>query len=775
MSDHEEAMREIRALRERIGALGAAVLRVNATLNLDTVLREVVDAARALTGARYGLVATTDEAGGILGDAYFSGLSPEQQRAHEAWPDGPRLFEHLVELPGPLRADDFAAYVRGLGIEPLPAFSRSFLGTPMRHRDAYVGHFFLSNKAAHEPFTDDDEEALLLFAAQAATAIANARAHRAERRARAHLEALVETSPVGVVVADAASGRPVSLNREARRIMRLLGTTGGDPQEFMKMVSFRRADGREAALGDMPVAARFGSGETVRAEEIELSAPDGRSVRALVNGSPVRAEDGTVASAVITIQDLAPLEEVERMRTEFLALVGHELRQPLSAIKGSADTMLEENLDPAEMREFHRIIAEQAGQMRRLVGDLLDAGRIEAGTLSVTPAASDAADLLEHARTAFAAGGGRHDVVVDLPVGLPPVLADRRRVAQVLDNLLANAARHAPESTPIRLAAAREGAHVAVSVVDEGRGIAAESLPRVFAKHAPGRPGGGHGLGLAICKGLVEAHGGRIRADSSGPGRGSTFTFTLPAAGDAAAPTAPNGPRAAPASVEAPRVLVVDDEPRALRFVRNALAAAGYAPLVTGAADDLSSLLRAEQPRLVLLDLMLPGADGIELMRRVPELSDVPVIFISGYGRDETVARALDAGAVDYLVKPFSATELVARVRAALRRHEEPEPFALGDLAIDYGRRRVTISGEAVDLTATEYELLRELSLAAGRPVTHETLLRRLWPDRKDVRPNLVRNFMRNLRRKLGDEAANPTWIFSERGVGYRMPEPPGR
>ena len=775
MNDYEEAMREIRALRERVEALGAAVLRVNASLDLDTVLREVVEAARVLTGAGVGMVATTDETGGVFGDAYFSGYSPEEQRELEAWPDAARLFAHLVEQPGPLRFADFPAYVRSLGMEPPPTFRTTLQGAPLRHRGVNAGHFLLAGKAGGEPFTDADEEVLVLFAAQAATAIANARAHRAERRARAHLEALVETSPVGVAVVDAASGRTVSLNREARRIMRLLGTTSGDPQEFIESVSFRRADGRAVSLGDMTVAERFGSGETVRAEEIELSTPDGRSVRALVNRSPVHAEDGTVATAVITIQDLAPLEEVERMRTEFLALVGHELRQPLSSIKGSADTMLEEHLDPAEVREFTRIIAEQAGQMRRLVGDLLDAGRVEAGTLSVTPEPADVGELLERARTAFAAGGGRHEVLVDLPVGLPAVLADRRRVAQVIDNLLTNAARHAPESTPIRLAAAREDAHVAVAVVDEGRGIAAETLQQVFAKHAPGRPGGGHGLGLAICKGLVEAHGGRIRADSPGPGRGSTFTFTLPAAGDAASAAARPASDRSAAEAAGARVLVVDDDPRMLRFVRDALSAAGYAPVVTGAPEELSDILRTERPRLVLLDLVLPGVDGIELMERVPELADVPVIFISGYGRDETVARALDAGAEDYLVKPFSPTELVARVRTALRRHDEPEPFTLGALAIDYGRRRVTVAGEAVELTATEYELLRQLSLAAGRPVSHETLLRRLWPDRKDAEPNLVRNFMRNLRRRLGDDAANPTWIFNERGVGYRMPEPPAR
>ena len=197
----------------------------------------------------------------------------------------------------------------------------------------------------------------------------------------------------------------------------------------------------------------------------------------------------------------------------------------------------------------------------------------------------------------------------------------------------------------------------------------------------------GHGLGLAICKGLVEAHGDRIRAESPGPGLGTTVTFTLPAAG-APDPLAA-APPAATQSGEPLRILAVDDDPRMLRLVRDALAAAGYAPLVTGETGELTQIIRSERPRLVLLDLILPGQDGIELMAELPELSDLPVIFISAYGRDETVARALEAGAADYIVKPFSPTELVARVRAALRRHEEPEPFVLGELSIDYHRRRV--------------------------------------------------------------------------------------
>ena len=240
----------------------------------------------------------------------------------------------------------------------------------------------------------------------------------------------------------------------------------------------------------------------------------------------------------------------------------------------------------------------------------------------------------------------------------------------------------------------------------------------------------------------------------------------------AGAPSAAPGRSAPRQGREPDRILMVDDDPQTLRHVRDTLAEAGYDPLVTGDHGELAQIIRAEKPRLVLLDLILPGTDGIELMERVPELAELPVIFISGYGRDETIARALEAGAADYIVKPFSPTELAARIRAVLRRSADPEPFVLGDLAIDYDRRRVSVAGRNVELTATEYERLRVLSLNAGRVSTYETLLDRVWEGRNNGDTKVVRAFVKQLRRKLGDDAASPAWIFNERGVGYRMARP---
>ena len=187
----------------------------------------------------------------------------------------------------------------------------------------------------------------------------------------------------------------------------------------------------------------------------------------------------------------------------------------------------------------------------------------------------------------------------------------------------------------------------------------------------------------------------------------------------------------------------------------------------------MSRLIQVKQPRLVLLDLMLPGTDGFEMMDQVPGMADLPVIFISGDKGDEMVARALEMGAADYIVKPFSKSELTARVQAALRRRRRSSnSFRLGDLDIHYEDRQVTVVGRPVPLTVTEYELLRVLSVNAGRILTYDSLLRQVW-NRRDLGDHrIVHAFVKRLRRKLGDDAARPTYIFTERRVGYRMPKP---
>ena len=791
---HEPMPENEAALRERLARLSEASLRINKSLNFSAVLQGVIDEARALTGARYGVMTLLDGAGRVQ-DFLSSGMSGEEAERLWQTQEGWEIFERLGGLPEPLRIPDLVGYVRSLGFAgfrlPLPVESASpFLASHMFHGSGRMGDIFLAGREDGREFSREDEQTLVMFASQAALVIANARRHREERRARADLETLIDTSPVGVVVFDALTGAPKSLNREAQRMADSLRDSGQTPEMLLDVITCIRADGREVSLREFPVAELLSTSERVRAEEIVLQVPDGRSVSALLNATPILSDEGAVESVVVTLQDMADVEETERLRAEFLAMVSHELRAPLTSIKGSASTVLESttDLDPAVVRQFFRIIGEQADHMHGLVSDLLDVTRIETGTLAVGPEPAEATVLVERARSAFTSAGGRNNLAIDVEPGLPLVMADRRRIVQVLGNLLTNAARHSPESSVITVTAVREDVHVAFSVADEGRGIPAESLPRLFRKFSGAQSeerGGDTGLGLVICRGIVEAHGGRIWAESDGLGLGARFTFTLPTVaetgGGTAGPSSTRSPRRGQGETgERVRVLAVDDDPKDLRYVQDALIHSGYAPTVTGDPEEALRLLEEEQPQLVLLDLMLPGTDGIKLMREMLNTADVPVIFLSAYGRDELIAGAFDMGAADYVVKPFSPTELTARIAAALRRREvsDPsEPYVLGDLTIDYRERRVTLAGQPVHLLPMEYRMLAELSAGAGRVLTYEHLLDQVWRERSgdDLRP--MRTIVRKLRLKLGDDAGNPAYIFTEARVGYRMPkgEVPGQ
>ena len=785
MSQVEELQQEVETLRDRLARLSQASRRINDSLDFESVLQGVLDSARSLTNAKYGVITLFNQEGEIQ-DFLASGMTSDESRQMWGWQEGFGLFDYLGKLQEPLRLKDFHSHTRALGlpdfqppmavISPLP-----FLAAPIHNHGENVGNFFLGEKEkGNTYFTSDDEETLVMFAAQAGLVISNARRYQDEQEARARLETLIDTSPFGVVVLNASTGALVSYNREAARIIQSLRPPDTSIQQLLNLITFRRANGREISLQDFSVAQALRAGETVRAEEIEIRVPGGNSIRTLINATPIQMDHGEeVESFVVTLQDLAALDEIERLRSEFSATMSHELRVPLASIKGSAATVLTApaTFGPSEMVQFFRIIDRQADHMSALINDLLDVAHIDAGTLSIFPEPVAVTELVENARSTFLSGGENNSLHIELQPDLPLVMGDSRRIAQVLDNLLSNAAKHSPEISAIRISAVRQGVHVAMSVTDDGAGLTAQTLSRIFKKGPAGGGEPGPGLGLAICKGIIEAHGGRIWAQSDGPGKGAIFTFTLPAAAEEAplgatttqAITSPSQPHR---GGDRNRILVVDDDPKSLRYVRDILSKSGYEPIVTADPKEALRIVEEKKPRLVLLDLMLPGNSGIELMTDIFFVDKVPVVFLSAYGQEDVVAKAFDMGAADYVVKPFSKTELLARIRAALRNQDvfpPNTPYMCKDLTVDYTERTVTLAGRPLRLTALEFSLLSHLSANAGRTLTYQYLMQRLWGqlEAHDLRP--LRTAVKTLRRKLGDDTARPTYIFTEPRVGYSM------
>jgi two-component system KDP operon response regulator KdpE len=220
------------------------------------------------------------------------------------------------------------------------------------------------------------------------------------------------------------------------------------------------------------------------------------------------------------------------------------------------------------------------------------------------------------------------------------------------------------------------------------------------------------------------------------------------------------------------RVLVVDDEPQIRRALRTSLEAHGYEVQAVGTGEEAVVGAAETGPELILLDLGLPDVDGTEVIRRVRGFSEVPIIVLSVRDQQHDKVAALDAGADDYVTKPFAMEELLARARAAMRRAQPGEPPApamtYGDLTVDVGRRLVTLDGDQLRLTPTEYQLLEAFVTNPGKLLTHQWLLRRVWGQGYGTETTYLRTYVRALRKKLGDDAQAPQLIVTEPGVGYR-------
>ena len=226
---------------------------------------------------------------------------------------------------------------------------------------------------------------------------------------------------------------------------------------------------------------------------------------------------------------------------------------------------------------------------------------------------------------------------------------------------------------------------------------------------------------------------------------------------------------------DGPRVLVVDDEPQIVRGLRVVLRNAGFAVDAARSKEEALDAVSHRPPDAVLLDLVLPDGSGVDVCRQVREWSQVPIVVVSAVGDEREKVRALDAGADDYVTKPFGSQELAARLRAVLRRAADTSgapAIEIGDLVVDVADRRVRRGGENVHLTPIEFDLLRVLALNRGRLVTHKQLLQEVWGPSYASETHYLRVHVANIRHKLELDPARPRYVITEPGVGYRLVEP---
>jgi PAS domain S-box-containing protein len=375
------------------------------------------------------------------------------------------------------------------------------------------------------------------------------------------------------------------------------------------------------------------------------------------------------------------LRDAHRRKDEFLAMLSHELRNPLAPISSAAQLLKHVRLDDARLRETSDIIIRQTAHITGLVDDLIDVSRVTRGLISTDRQPHDMkrmiGDAVEQVRPLIDAR--RHRLAVMLPPGPAYVMGDHKRVVQVLTNLLNNAAKYTPDGGNIILTLALDGESVLLSVRDDGIGMGADLLPRVFDLFTQGersadRAQGGLGVGLAVGRSLVELHGGQVDAASDGPGKGSVLTVRLPLLAGDTAPAARAAPQ--PALPQRPlRVLVVDDNPDAALMLSMLLEASGYDVLTeNGPHAGLASAAR-HAPDVCILDIGLPEMDGYQLARAIRAqggMQGATLIAVTGYGQEQDRRLALEAGFDHHLVKPVDSAELAALLLARAARAPEP-------------------------------------------------------------------------------------------------------
>lgn len=515
-----------------------------------------------------------------------------------------------------------------------------------------------------------------------------------------------------------------------------------------------------------------------------------------VRSFPVRDEPGDLLGWGMLLDDVTLERASEKVKAEALALAAHELKTPLAVIKGAATTLLahSQRWDPEAQREMLQLIDEQCNQLHELVNGLLDVWRLDAGLLPINPSLIRLPDVLEPLVELWQKLAPRHHVRLNLSADLPPLMADRSRLEQVLNHVLDNAVKYSAGGEIAIEAAADEG-KVEISIADQGRGLAQDHLERIFdrfyrvlqeGEHIPGS-----GMGLAVARAVVQAHGGNIWANSPGPGKGAVFHIALPLSAQrpaaASASVRPSsGPLAAPAeSIRSNRVhnrqtiLIVDTDPGLVRYVRANCEAQHYRVFSAADGGQAFQLIEREEPDLVVLDAGMPGMDGFDVLTRLREFSAVPVIMLSAKREEDECVRALDLGAVDYLGKPFGMPELLARVRVALRQRGQPAQrdaqstlFSAGDLTIDFAQRQVRMAGREVQLSRTEYKLLTVLAQHAGMVLTHELLLEKVWGPGYNREMDFIWVYVRRVRRKIEPDPSQPQYILTVPGVGYKLARP---
>jgi PAS domain S-box-containing protein len=505
------------------------------------------------------------------------------------------------------------------------------------------------------------------------------------------------------VIATDTHGRVVFMNRMAER---LTGAQAEDSRGRAYHQIFRILDEETGRVVDNPIRRVLAEGAGgVRGAHSMLLALDGSRRPVEETGAPIHNRAGAVIGVVLVFRDVTDqrridterqatqaererlleaeraargeAERASRVKDEFVAMVSHELRTPLNAILGWTEILMQGRADADLVERGLDVIARNTRIQAQLVADLLDVSRIAAGKLRLEIGTVDLRPIIEAAIETVQAEAARKRIEIrsSIPADRTRLTGDPARLQQIVWNLLSNAVKFTPEGGRVDVGLVRSDGAAHLTVRDTGVGIQPEYLPHIFdrfhqADRSITRRFGGLGLGLAIVKHLVELHGGDVRAESVGEGRGSTFTLTLPlesapaVTSSAAEPAAPR--TLGHVSLDGLHVLVVEDEPDTREFLQHLLEHHGAAVTSAGSADEALARFGAIEPAVIISDIGLPELDGYEMLREMQRVRQnapmPPAIALTAYARPEDRARALAAGFQRHLAKPIEPADLLNAV-----------------------------------------------------------------------------------------------------------------
>ena len=508
-------------------------------------------------------------------------------------------------------------------------------------------------------------------------------AEDALRQSEARLWAILDHLSVGVGLVD-REGRLV-LSNSTMRNFAPQRIPSRDPDRIDRW----RINGGAVPSGGW-VAERALRGETVRPGiEFCYRGDDGRDVWLLTTAVPFRGAEGEVLGAIVVLQDVTAhkeanraLQAADRRKDEFLATLAHELRNPLAAIRNAAAILKAMESSNPEARWVPEVIDRQLAQMSRLLEDLLDVSRIAHDKLALRRQRVELSEVIHDAIETCGPqlDAGHHALKVSLPDGPVPLDADPVRLEQVFSNLISNAAKYTPSGGHIRITGERRGEEVAVSVQDDGVGISPEMLPRLFeifsqCERALERSQGGLGVGLSLVRGLLELHGGRVEAQSSGIGKGSEFIVHLPVMAGSASGWSASPPRTGepPAGANC-RVLIADDARDGADSLAVILAMKGHQTHTAYDGEEAMAVAARLRPEVVILDIRMPKRNGFEACRWIREQpwgKAMVLIALSGWGTEDDRRRTEEAGFDHHLVKPVDPDELFTLVAPRPPRSDE--------------------------------------------------------------------------------------------------------